>query len=208
MATLAQIEANRANAQKSTGPRSVEGKAASSRNALKHGIDADSTVIPGEDAGQYEQLAAGYLDQFNPANPPERFQVDTLIDADWQRRRLKRVRDNLYRALLAEGVDPEGVDPTSLRDSPTGKLLLRVLSRISSLECAYARALAELRRIRRESAQAGETVHRALSPMNELEAPGSRNRDSLRQRIEPNSPPTPKCGNAPEVPFDNPALRL
>jgi len=42
MATPAQILANRANAQKSTGPRSVEGKAASRFNALKHGLDVQS----------------------------------------------------------------------------------------------------------------------------------------------------------------------
>jgi len=49
MATPAQIAANRTNAQKSTGPRSVEGKAASRFNALKHGMDAKSIVLPNED---------------------------------------------------------------------------------------------------------------------------------------------------------------
>ena len=49
MATAAQIAANRLNVQKSTGPRTPEGKAASSSNALKHGMDAASIVIPGED---------------------------------------------------------------------------------------------------------------------------------------------------------------
>jgi hypothetical protein len=49
MATPAQIAANRANAQKSTGPRTAEGKAASRLNALKHGLDAESLIIPGED---------------------------------------------------------------------------------------------------------------------------------------------------------------
>src|ERR1035437_7669571 len=58
MATPAQITANRANAQKSTGPRSVEGKSASRFNALKHGIDAASIVIPGEDPADYAALAA------------------------------------------------------------------------------------------------------------------------------------------------------
>ena len=49
MSSRKQIEANRLNAQKSTGPRSVEGKAAIRFNALKTGIDAKSQVIPGED---------------------------------------------------------------------------------------------------------------------------------------------------------------
>ena len=49
MATPAQITANRANAQTSTGPRF---------NALKHGIDAASIVTPGEDRAVYDALAA------------------------------------------------------------------------------------------------------------------------------------------------------
>ena len=48
MSSLRQIEANRLNSQKSTGPRSAEGKAAASMNALKSGIDAQSNIIRGE----------------------------------------------------------------------------------------------------------------------------------------------------------------
>ena len=49
MATEAQINANRRNAQKSTGPRSPEGKAATSRNALKHGLCAEKHLLVDED---------------------------------------------------------------------------------------------------------------------------------------------------------------
>src|ERR1017187_4081401 len=66
MATPAQITANRANAQKSTGPRSVEGKSASRFNALKHSIDAATIVIPGEDPADYDALAALYLHEYRP----------------------------------------------------------------------------------------------------------------------------------------------
>jgi hypothetical protein len=57
MSSPAQILANRANAQESTGPRSAEGKAASRFNALKHGLDARSIVLPGEDPEEYAALA-------------------------------------------------------------------------------------------------------------------------------------------------------
>src|SRR6185295_2251611 len=92
MATAAQINANRANALKSTGPRSVEGKSASRFNALKHGIDAASVVIPGEDPADYDALAADYHRDFRPESPSEAFHVDTMLRADWQKRRLHRVR--------------------------------------------------------------------------------------------------------------------
>ena len=69
MATPAQLAANRANAQSSTGPRSVEGKSVSRFNALKHGIDAASIVLPGEDPADYQALADAY-DANLPAPTP------------------------------------------------------------------------------------------------------------------------------------------
>src|ERR1035437_2498530 len=72
MATPTQITANRANAQNSTGPRSVEGKSVSRFNALKHGIDAASIVIPVEDPADYDDLADHYLQEFRPQILPRR----------------------------------------------------------------------------------------------------------------------------------------
>jgi hypothetical protein len=66
MATVAQIEANRLNAQKSTGPISPEGKAAVRFNALKHGADARSLTIPGEDPAARADLETEYYQQFQP----------------------------------------------------------------------------------------------------------------------------------------------
>ena len=54
MASDAQIVANRLNAQKSTGPRTAEGKAVVSQNAVKHGLLARQAVIVGEDPGEFE----------------------------------------------------------------------------------------------------------------------------------------------------------
>ena len=102
MASPAQINANRANALKSTGPRSAEGKSASRFNALKHGMDAASIVIPGEDPAEYDALAAAYHRDFRPQSPSETFHVDTMLRADWQKRRLQRVEADLHRTLLAE----------------------------------------------------------------------------------------------------------
>ena len=82
MATIQQIEANRLNAQKSTGPRSVEGKAVSCLNALKTGIDAKSQVIPGEDPAHLETLTAEYRERWQPATPEERLLVDSLVNCE------------------------------------------------------------------------------------------------------------------------------
>jgi hypothetical protein len=60
MPTILQIEANRRNAQNSTGPRTDQGKAVSRFNALKTGIDARSHVIPGEDPNVLETGRAAW----------------------------------------------------------------------------------------------------------------------------------------------------
>src|SRR5215472_11522359 len=87
MATLKQIQANRLNAKKSTGPRSAEGKARSRFNALKSCIDAQSAVIADEDPVKFQELADEYYTRFQPETPEERDLPDTLITAVWQLRR-------------------------------------------------------------------------------------------------------------------------
>src|ERR1039457_5282545 len=69
MSTLRQIEANQRNAQKSTGPTSVTGKATSSMNALKTGIDAKSLVLPSENRAHLDQLIDDYFSPHQPASP-------------------------------------------------------------------------------------------------------------------------------------------
>ena len=54
MTTQAQTAANRINSQKSTGPRTAEGKAVVSQNAVKHGLLAREAVIRGEDPGEFK----------------------------------------------------------------------------------------------------------------------------------------------------------
>src|SRR5450755_4283927 len=148
MATPAQIAANQANSQKSTGPRSVEGKSASRFNALKHGIDAASIVIPGEDPADYDALAADYLSDFRPQSTSEAFNVQTMLRADWQKRRLQRVEADLFRTLLAESPGAS-LAAALLSESPAAKLLARVQRQIAAFERTWYRANAELRRGRK-----------------------------------------------------------
>jgi hypothetical protein len=100
MSSLRQIEANRLNSQKSTGPRSAEGKAAASMNALKSGIDAQSNIIRGENAAALEALTALYCRECQPSTALEQFYVDILIRNDWQLRRMERVDAEFWEYLL------------------------------------------------------------------------------------------------------------
>ena len=148
MATPAQIAANRANALKSTGPRTPEGKAASRFNAMKHTLDAESVILPGEDPAAYQALIDAYHRDWDPQTPNETFHVETMIRSDWTRARLRRVEASLQRTLLAESSGD--LAAALLSDSPAAKLLARVQRQIASLERAWNRAASELRRSYRE----------------------------------------------------------
>jgi hypothetical protein len=106
MATEKQIQANRGNAARSTGPRTPEGKAASRRNATKHGLTARQIVLVGEDQDAYEALLSGLFAQYNPQGPLQEQLVRQLAFCLW---RLQRVP--MLEALVLEtakyGTNPQ-----------------------------------------------------------------------------------------------------
>jgi hypothetical protein len=96
MPTQKQIEANRRNAQNSTGPKTPEGKEAVRFNALKSGIDAASMIIPGEDPEQLKTLVEEFTETWKPADSVERELVDQLIDDVWRLRRLRTAETQMW----------------------------------------------------------------------------------------------------------------
>jgi hypothetical protein len=207
MATAAQITANRANAQKSTGPRSAEGKAASRFNALKHGIDAQSVVLPGEDPAAYDSLAQSYYDSIRPGTPEERSLVDTMIHADWQKRRLQPVEAGLYRALMAE-FPGEPLAAALLSESPTVRVLQRVQKQLAGFERAWFRAHTTLHRSRQKLQDADAAAFDLY-----LNAPPPAPRDLASFLPASSAPPIPASARPPSPtlipqPASNPALRL
>ena len=97
MASQSQIAANRRNSQKSTGPRSSEGKAKTRFNALKFGIHAKSQVIPGEDPAELEAIAEQYRQEFSfaPSSRREVVLLNALVAFDWQLQRLRKAEAQL-----------------------------------------------------------------------------------------------------------------
>lgn len=92
MSSQRKIEANRLNAQHSTGPQTPEGKAAVSKNALKHGFFAQDVVLKGEDPGnEFPVLLEGLHDEWQPGSPTEQHLVETLAAAMWRLRRAHRI---------------------------------------------------------------------------------------------------------------------
>jgi hypothetical protein len=90
MALTEQTKANRLNALKSTGPRTAEGKARSSRNALTHGLTAQEVVIPGEDPAAYQASRQQLIDDLQPNGSCEVDLVERLAATFWRLRRIPR----------------------------------------------------------------------------------------------------------------------
>ncbi|HYP06842.1 MAG TPA: hypothetical protein VER03_11485 [Bryobacteraceae bacterium] len=90
MATQKQIEANRRNAQKSTGPVTDLGKAVAKFNALKHGMTASTAVLPHEDPSSYAELREAFVATYNPANAVEASLVQVIANSYWRLLRARR----------------------------------------------------------------------------------------------------------------------
>jgi hypothetical protein len=195
MATQKQIQANRRNAQKSTGPRSAEGKAASSQNALKSGIDANSLLIRGEDPEALAALIAEYFRDYQPQTAAERALVDTLIDSEWLLRRMRRVETHLWEGDCADIEARHNRWHAGEYDIQTrilGKAFYdsreafhRLERRRDCLHRTHHRALHDLRELQAERAAAAEL---APDPSDPLPTPSS---ESVNPEIGfvPQNPP-------------------
>jgi hypothetical protein len=95
MASPAQCEANRANAQASTGPSTPEGKAASSRNAIKFGLFAtNNCILPGEQ-GEYDTLCKRLWLELDPVGALEEATAAEYVRAVWRLRRCAVAEERL-----------------------------------------------------------------------------------------------------------------
>jgi hypothetical protein len=156
MSTTKQNEANLANAQLSTGPRTAEGKARSSLNAVKHGLTAAHLLIPTESADDFEAHAASLRAHFAPADPLRSLLVDQLIAAAWRLRRarlferliLEERADDIEEFQKVQGEtyhDPADYFALAYRGDCSGEKALDSLSRHEArVERAFYRALKAL----------------------------------------------------------------
>jgi hypothetical protein len=88
MASEKQLVANRANAKRSTGPRTEAGKALSRMNAYRHGLTAETIVIGDEDPEAFDRLRADLEKEYNPRPGIESELVERLAVLMWRLRRI------------------------------------------------------------------------------------------------------------------------
>jgi hypothetical protein len=103
------LAANRANAAKSTGPRTPEGKSRSSQNARKHSfIAANFAVVRLEDLEAVANIRADLIDVYQPINSEELQAIERLALARQALNRSSLMEIGMYTAFLNEALDPDG----------------------------------------------------------------------------------------------------
>src|SRR5437588_12906736 len=171
MSSQRQIEANRLNAQKSTGPATPEGRAAVRLNSLKYGLYAETLILPGEDPAAFDALLDRFHAEYQPATPTEEAFVSQIVMATWRRARIQRMEVAVYKSehnLLI------GFDRSYRELDDTGRLArmagrnAKLLDSFSRQEARHERAIksavTELRRCRAQRQAPNNPDNHAKDP--------------------------------------------
>ena len=194
MASEAQIQANRANALKSTGPRTVGGKAVVAQNAVTHGLRATEAVIKGEDPGEFEFYREQMLEELHPAGALEAALAERAVSLAWRLRRAERLQNEVFDAMLVnDAVNPvqklarsiagqgpgtagEGASAlgrVAARDFGHGQVLYRLGMYERRIEHSLYRTLNELQKLRLLRELDEPEVHAAAASAPEPPAPAA-----------------------------------
>ena len=154
--SLAKIEANRRNAQKSTGPKDTS---LTRLNALRHGLLSREVLIEGEDKGALEELGERLRQELAPQGELEDLFVDRIVSSAWRLRRAIRVeRDYIQEERKSRKFDYFRADRESWDVVARGLggrgTLLNLIRYETAIEKQIYKALHELMRL--QSARRGE----------------------------------------------------
>ena len=182
MATQAQTDANRANAQKSTGPRTAEGRAAVRQNALKHGLTSMSPVAPGEDPAEFLLFLADWTAAYLPIGPAEDEVLRNAVVASWRLRRIPAIEAGYYEM---EQCREQAVSPAA------------------RLAFAHYQCARQLEALSCQEARLQRTFDKSLRELERLQAvPLAAHRPVWK--IKPNLPRNPKKTRRLKPPQPNP----
>jgi hypothetical protein len=183
---------NRANALRSTGPRTQHGKLASSRNSLKHGLASGQLIVPGEDRAAFEALLHELLEEHDPVNATEALLVTEMAQSWWLSQRAIRLQNDCFSET--------GVDEKRL------SLFLRYQT---THERAFHKALNTLIRLKKERSRGfvSQAGHATASPTQSPERSDGLHTGFVSQN-RPSEVPFPCSNEVPPGPVPRPARRL
>src|SRR5436305_9439977 len=132
MTTYRQIEANRRNARHSTGPITDEGKQRSRRNAVRHGLTAETVISALEDAADYKAFESAVIADYDAQSAVERELVLRLASLLWRIRRATTMETGLvdiqvsHLLVSKRSSDPRSFPaPTSTQQSSQNRSTIR-----------------------------------------------------------------------------------
>ncbi len=194
MLSDAKVLANRLNAQKSTGPRTAEGKAVASQNSIKHGLLAEQDVITFESEADFDIYRRQLLDELSPVGSMESILAERIVTLSWRLKRAGRFQNQSIDYLSSKDAsDPlkkltqslifktlnQSPPPPSASDGqfPLGRLAVkdfsneRVLDRLlmyeRRIEHSFYKALLEFQRL-----SITRELKRGANPLGELKDEG------------------------------------
>jgi hypothetical protein len=175
-------EAARLNGAKSRGPRTPEGKARSSRNALKHGLTAQAfALLPGEDADAYAALLAGLVRRYRPADELAAHLVQRLASVMWRQQRADRLEAEVL-AQLEQRHDSSYIGGYVLPSSP------------------HTWDAARFSAVQRQQARLDRTFFQLLDELDRLAPADAEGEDEEGRRNEPEAASSAEGGGAGEAP--------
>ena len=216
MASPQQIEANRRNAQKSTGPTTPEGRAAVRLNGIKHGLTAATLILPGEKESDFEALLDSLEAEHAPTTPTEELLVRQLAMATWRLTRFYRTEAAFYALRLNDlerdvkldypdqDLGPDGrLAYLAYRDACANNVLSNFARHEARLERSFYKALQELQRIR--TLRQKEVTNRTQSDVGQVPDLPAPNTPFLVP--DPPVPANPTGSRPPNSDSDSPAAQ-
>jgi hypothetical protein len=148
-------QAARANGARSRGPVTPRGKAASARNAIRHGLLAKTVVLSTEEASRFAELFASLVDRFSLVDDVEMSAIEEMAAAQWRSRRAIAMEHEILEAGIANQppAPPLGKTTAAFCD-PANHASLTLLQRYETrLQNIYQRALRTLLQLRKLAAK-------------------------------------------------------
>ncbi len=158
MTTESQLQANRQNALKSTGPKSIEGKHIASHNSVKHGLLSKDLIIGEENAEELQQFSDAIYQALCPQGAMEDLMVEKIVNAAWRLRRLTKAEGEF---LGDSGFSYSSVNLSQAFRGLTGESIQRLARYESSLERIFYKAIHELQRV--QAMRCGQPVLPAIA---------------------------------------------
>jgi hypothetical protein len=151
----------------STGPRTPEGKAISSRNAIRHGLTSVSPLLPSEDPAEYNAFQSNIVTQYDPQDAEDTAVVLAYVDTLWRLRRTpvhesrlisieifriqSAAKDDRALAELLSKLDPESIEVLAIERLSTNRSLLNLHRQEQRLNARLKALKPDLERIMHDS---------------------------------------------------------